>query len=106
MNIYNDTFTSDYQKDFEEHVSVLLTLKLGGKIPTIPLRNHLIECLTSAYIEATGRRPETTELYRLSNWILMEELTNPHPDKVTMEEYPILTNRQLKKRKNREVSNE
>lgn len=92
---------------FEALTSELLALREeDGSPPSITERNrHIIE-LTDAYVEATGRVPNGRQLQRLANWILYEVLTDRHPDKVSREEYPILTGKQLMTRHIRERANE
>lgn len=45
----------------------------------------------------------SAQLEQLADYLLAEELTDPHPDKVTRTEYPILTASQLKRRYRKSV---
>ncbi|MGF7045709.1 hypothetical protein J2T13_000169 [Paenibacillus sp. DS2015] len=56
-----------------------------------------------------GERPvsislNTALLDRLADAVLDEEITDPHPDKVTRDEYPFLSERQLNRRRDNEYS--
>lgn len=70
-----------------------------------------VERLTDEYIEANGYPPDGGVLERLSNVILHEELTDPHPDKMSRKitadmsedekrrhEYPIMSDRMYEAR--------
>jgi hypothetical protein len=63
-------------------------------------RSRAVETLIDEYIASTGERPDPAELERLTNAMLHEELTDRHPDKVTREEYPIMSEQQLARRQN------
>ncbi|ARO65497.1 Uncharacterized protein B5E39_3162 [Bacillus cereus] len=49
-------------------------------------------------------RPEPKQLERLADLLLFEDLSNTHPDKMTREEYPIMSDHQLSRRHSGEVS--
>ena len=99
---YIGAFTPvNYLEEFEKGVTLLL-LKRG----TVPERNQAVEAITEAYIKSIGQIPDGVQLQRLANWILMDFLTDNHPDKVTREEYPIMSKRQLKTRYMRERADE
>lgn len=92
---------------FEKEVTNLLALiDTEGEPPTIETRIQIIVAITDAYIDQTGKIPEGVQIQRLGNWLLLEDLTNNHPDKVTREDYPVLTKRQLRTRYRRERADE
>jgi len=68
------------------------------------VRAKEIKSLTDAYVEAVGERPEPKQLERLADLLLYEELHDTHPDKMTLEEYPIMSETQLSRRHSGEVS--
>lgn len=104
---YRGFFVRDYKRRFELEVSNLLsTVDEKGNPPSIEFRKKAISELFAAYVEQTGKTPDGVQVQRLGNWLLLEELTNNHPDKVTREEYPFLTKRQLHTRYNREMADE
>lgn len=63
-----------------------------------------VDTLISAYTAETGEYPDAYELVRLADYILREELTDMHPDKVTNTEYPFFSASQLTLRLERETS--
>ena len=80
--------------------------KKSGEILTIKERIFVINWLMDTYIIKFGEVPKGNQIQRLANWLLLENLKNTHPDKVTREEYPIMTKRQLRARYRREMANE
>lgn len=95
-------FIKDYKEKFKREVSNLLSLNINGKAPLIEDRKYLINQLLNAYIEQTNEVPDGAQLNLLANWLLLEDLKNKHPDKVTRQEYPIMNKRQLRIRYKRE----
>ena len=91
--MYN--FAGDYKKVMNEYITLLERSLLSNPRE---VRIHLVQELTDAYVEQVGKRPDVKHLERLSNVILHEELSDPHPDKMTREEYPIMSERQYAKR--------
>lgn len=75
-------------------------------VPILKDRNRIVELLTEAYVVQTGEVPHTTQLFLLSNFLLVEELTNSHPDKVSRTPYPFMNKRQLRVRHLREIPDE
>ncbi|MGX6582870.1 hypothetical protein ACWMNW_15680 [Bacillus velezensis] len=67
-------------------------------------RIEAITALSDAYFDSTGDHPEPAALERMANLVLYEELSDSHPDKVTREEYPIMSETQLEERYKREAS--
>jgi len=63
-----------------------------------------INALVEAYHDSVGKSPDSTALERMANLIIYEELTNPHPDKMTREEYPIMSETQREERIKSEAS--
>lgn len=61
-------------------------------------RMQIVDELTSEYIEQTGRVPDPAVLERLANVVLHEELTDKRADKMTLEEYPIMSDHQYGRR--------
>jgi hypothetical protein len=92
----------DYKAAFSEAVSALLygTARGLDREERILLAAELAE----EYIQATGERPPITDAERLANLILLDELLDSHPDKVTREEYPFFSDRQLERRRSVETS--
>lgn len=99
---YNGQFKGeDYTDVFKVIVSRFLSMQ---PVPPLKDRIEAIEVLTEAYINQTGEVPQGVQLNLLGNWLLYEVLSNPCPDKVTNEEYPVMNKRQLKLRHRREYA--
>lgn len=58
---------------------------------------------TEHHYRMTGEVARPNMLKQLSNFILADELTNSHPDKVARTEYPILTSKQVVRRQRKTV---
>ncbi|QYG88328.1 hypothetical protein [Bacillus atrophaeus] len=63
-----------------------------------------ITALADAYFDAVGEHPETKALERMANLVLYEELSDPHADKMTRDEYPFLSESQFDERYKKEAS--
>lgn len=92
-------FDGDYKDTFRKEVNRLVMRRLSRDE-----RIKAIDEMINAYTDETGKRPDSAQLERLANQIMLEELTDNHPDKVTREEYPIFTQLQLERRRNVEVN--
>lgn len=66
-------------------------------------RVKLVNDYVEAYFGLTGNQPRDSRLTELADFILVEILTDSHPDKVTRTEYPILTNKQVFRRQMKTV---
>jgi hypothetical protein len=88
-------FAGNYKRVLDEYTAVM---ERTARSNPREVRMHLIEKMTDAYIEQTGKRPDGPFLERLTNVVLHEELSDPRPDKMTLEEYPIMSERQYEKR--------
>lgn len=82
-------------KDFKECVEVL---ESNVYVTTRKVRIAEVERLTDEYIALTGRLPSNDLLERLTNVILHEELSDKRADKMTLEEYPIMSDSQYERR--------
>jgi hypothetical protein len=97
--MYEFYFEGDFKSGFSQAVDELLTLDLP-----MTFRIGQVEILTEAYFEQTGQKPDPFQLERLADFILRDDLSDPHPDKVTNTEFPILSEGQVKLRNGRENS--
>lgn len=86
-----------------ERIDELWAQTKAGNLPRAE-RFKAIESLTDEYIAATGKRPEPAQLDRLATLCLYEEITDPHPDKMTRDEFPIMSDTQEEERHADEVS--
>lgn len=92
-------FKGDYKAAFEAAVSELIEEDIRDRAE----RMQAIDALIDEYINATGETPDAKQIERLTDYILREELFDSSPDKITREEYPILSERQLRRRRSMEV---
>lgn len=76
----------------------------GRRILNRQVRMQEVDALIHRYVEMTGSKPSPAKLQKLTDYILWEELSDPHPDKVTREAYPILSEGQLQLRYRKEAS--
>ncbi|KKB71878.1 hypothetical protein [Bacillus sp. TH008] len=63
-----------------------------------------INALVEAYHDSVGKSPDSAALERMANLIIYEELSDPHPDKMAREEYPIMSETQREERIKSEAS--
>lgn len=64
-------------------------------------RMFTAEYLTEHYFDVVGRIPSTLLLDRLASYILFDELTDEHPDKMTNNEYPFMSDSQQDERESK-----
>jgi hypothetical protein len=87
----------DYKAQLHERITRLHAETKRGELPR-KLRFVKIGQLTEDYFENTDEIPDVISLERLSSLCLYEELTDPNPDKMTTEEYPIMSDTQRARR--------
>lgn len=92
-------------EELNERINELWAQTKAGKLPR-QARFAAIEQLTEEYIAANGRRPDPAMLDRLATLCLYEEVTDHHPDKMTRDEYPIMSDTQEEERHSDEVLTE
>lgn len=88
-------FEGNYKRVIDEYTKLL---EGSAKWNPRDYRMFIVEKMTDAYIEQTGRRPDVEVLERLTNVLLHEELTDKRADKMTLEEYPIMSDHQYDRR--------
>lgn len=86
---------------FEETVLNMIKVE---PIPDIEVRGRSIEELNNACIKRTGNPLPSYLLLILTDWYLSETLKDKDVDKVSNNEFAILSNRQLKRRYTRECA--
>src|SRR5690625_636499 len=64
--------------------------KAGASIPPNK-RIESADAIVEQYVEINGKRPPAGVLSRLATYILLDTLTDSHPDKMAREEYPIMS---------------
>lgn len=101
-NIYEGKFSGDYKSAFTKAVDELLAVP---DMPT-PFRISAVDVLIEAYFTQTGEKPSSDKLSMLADFLLRDELSAQHADKVSREAYPILSRVQLSRRETRELPSE
>lgn len=96
-------FTSDYNADMHRHIDGLFS---AAKTLDTSREDRLqaSDDLVESYVAHTGRRPQGTALERLATLILRDELTDTDRMKVRNNEYPFLSDDQMRRREEGEVS--
>lgn len=89
---------ADYKTKLHEDITRLHAETKRGELSR-SLRFVKIEELTEDYFAKTGEWPDSIALERMTTLCLHEELTDPNPDKITNEEYPIMSETQLARRR-------
>jgi len=74
------------------------TLEEYASKTSIEWRKEGIDWLVDEYLTHTGRTPDSGLLERMANTLLHAELTDKRPDKMTLEEYPIMSDTQYERR--------
>lgn len=90
----------DYKAEFHDAVTDLIAEDIADRGE----RMAAVHALTEAYIDSVGVAPDPAEVERLTDYILREELTDRHPDKIARDEYPFMSDWQLGRRENHEYS--
>lgn len=88
-------FSGDYKQKMIEYTE---ELERTAASTSRGQRKQLIHELTNAYVKHVGKTPDGRLLERLANVLLHEELTDKRPDKMTLEEYPIMSDSQYERR--------
>jgi hypothetical protein len=91
---FTTVFTGSYKVAFEKEVARLIGLHLE-----IEDRKCAVEFLCDTYITETGNRPVGSQLDALASHLLYEALEgDARPDKITLEDYPVVTATMTKRR--------
>jgi hypothetical protein len=88
---------TDYKATFKKIVDEVEEINLP-----LYLRIREVKRLIDAYCVQTGERPDGQQLYRLANYLLADDLSDPCQDKVARKEFPFLSLAQQKTRSRRE----
>lgn len=91
---------NDYKAEFITEVNELIAANIEDRTE----RMAAVQALTDRYIDAHGTTPDAAQIERLTDYILREELTDPDPYKMQHAEYPFMSDWQLDRRHDREVS--
>lgn len=74
------------------------------EVPVLEARFKIIEDLNEEYFQETGSMLPSQLINKLTDWVLNETLKDRTVDKVTNNEFSILSSRQIKRRVKRETS--
>lgn len=88
-------FEQEYNEVISQYVHVLDRITPGQPRE---VRMGILDELIGEYVEQTGQTPPANLLERMTDMVLHEELSDPHPDKMTRNEYPIMSQQQYEKR--------
>ena len=91
-------------EEFERVVGELWQRTKNGELRDRQARFAEIERVIDEYITKYGQRPNQRLLDRLATLCLYEEITDPHPDKMSRNEFPIMSDTQREERIDDEVS--
>lgn len=80
----------DYHDIITELYDEYRELDQGFK-PSVKERNSASNALIEEYIETHKERPPNALLSRLASYVLLDDLSDSHPDKMSREEYPIMS---------------
>ncbi|WP_103110262.1 hypothetical protein [Brevibacillus reuszeri] len=86
---------TDFKTKFNEDTTALIAANIADRTE----RMAAVQALIDRYIEANGEIPDRAQLERLTDYVLREELTDPDPYKSEHNEYPILSEIQLSRRR-------
>src|SRR5699024_3096647 len=78
--------------------------KAGESIPP-NRRIESADAIVEQYVESNEERPPSSVLSRLATYLLLDNLTDDFPDKVSRDDYPILSYTQIGRRR-REIPSE
>lgn len=81
-------------QDYHDKVTDLFDAYYMEEEDGKPMSNKRVDASNSLiehYVEQHGKRPPNAVLSRLATYILLDTLTDPHPDKMSREEYPIMS---------------
>ena len=95
------TFTANYNEELAQYIDGLFSQDKAEKLSR-QCRLQASDSLVESYVKHTGERPPSAQLGRLATLILRDELADPHPDKMSREEIPVLSESQSKLRRDRE----
>lgn len=90
---------NDYKAEFHDAVSDLIAEAIADRAE----RLAAVHALTDAYFDSVSKTPDSSELARLTDYILREELTDTDRMKMRNTEYPFLSEHQLERRRAGEV---
>lgn len=93
----NRKSVQEYIAKFDEEAIELSRTKVTD-CPKCEERKIIVDDMIEDHIAFTGRLPNNNSLTRLADYLLLDELKDKDVDKVSNNEFPILSATQLKRR--------
>lgn len=90
-------FTANYNEDFSRYIDELFTQAKALNTDRETRLRHSDE-LVESYVAYSGERPQGGALARLATLILRDELIDPRKNKSQLEEFPIMSDNQYRRR--------
>lgn len=90
--------TMSTAQDYHDKVTEFIDEYYNADKDAKPAPNERIanaDSLVEHYVEQYDKRPPASVLSRLATYILLDVLSDPHPDKMSRDEYPIASYRQI-----------
>ncbi|UAY71961.1 hypothetical protein [Bacillus paralicheniformis] len=91
-----------YMLQFTDRAEELANTKLEDA-PTVAKRNQKVNDMIEEHYTLTGKMPKSDALRFLADYILITDLKNKDVDKVSNEEFPILSDIQVKRRHRKQM---
>ena len=101
-NTITTKFTDEYKRQAPQYSELLFDIATKCK-PKPTLRVSKANEVTESYFNHTGEPMDAESFEILADMILMDELLDTHPDKMTRKEYPIMSDSQQEERYSGEV---
>lgn len=86
--LYHDKVTNLFDEYYREG---------DGEKPSPSLRIERSNSIIEEYIDKHDKTPPSAILSRLATYVLLDTLSDSHPDKMSLEEYPIMSYGQLER---------
>lgn len=102
-NTITTVFTDEYKQQATQYAELLTTIAKQGS-PNAEERVAKTFSITESYYEHAEQHMDADVLEKLADLILLDELTDTHPDKMAREEYPIMSETQQDERYRGEVN--
>ncbi|MGG4390521.1 hypothetical protein ABEU97_20525 [Priestia megaterium] len=93
---------NEYIENFELRCEELAKTKLEDA-PSLEAINKQVENMTEEYYKYVGKMPKKRALENLGSYILVRQLKDKDVDKVTNQDFPILSDIQLKRRARKQM---
>lgn len=103
QKMQRDEVESVLKERMTDRVNDLQALVRSGEVKTEEIIEE-IQDIIDTYVDILGKRPDGTELTRMATLILHEDLSDKRSNKMSVEEFPVMSDDQLRVRYERETS--